>query len=377
MTTTTEDPLALAPEPPPPPQHKAVLPRKAWGKPFLKMDIVWTRFETGLCVVVLALEVSALTLWVALKGFSTPPEGGSAAGIVFRALTGGAILGAIAWVALKKQSYQVRCIATISGILLGFVGAKAWANVGVEYTSNLLNWYQQASTLTLFGGLRGIGTRLTLLLSILGGSLATARGKHITIDLIQRFAPEKVRIPVIVFGWIASAFICCVLAWGFLDHTSIESFGAKNDAPASEKLSATAHHLGENFFIVRKQLSLDLKAMSHVVFKGERYAEWMSGAEWNEWLADSGYAERYGVEATNALKLPPEDTRSPIVIIPGRGEPRGELISAANLVYPFGFLVIAVRFLIRSLLAIAGWVSVDPDDSGDFTSEDDELKEPV
>jgi TRAP-type C4-dicarboxylate transport system permease small subunit len=283
----------------------------------------------------------------------------------------------LGWWGLRKQSYKVRTAATISGILIGFITAKAWATVGVDYSSNLLNWYQQASTLTLFGGLRGIGTRLTLLLSILGGSLATARGKHITIDLIQRFAPEKIRVPVIVFGWLASAFICMVLAWGFLDHTSIESFGAKNDAPASEKLAATAHHLGENLFIMRKQLSLDLKATPHVVFKGERYAEWLKGDEWNAWLADSGYAERYGIEATNALKVPSDDTRSPIVIIPGRGEPRGELISAANLVYPFGFLVIAIRFVIRSLLAMAGWVSVDPDDSGDFATEDDELKEPV
>lgn len=375
MTTTTDEPLAVAPVPPP--EHpKPPLPRKPWGRPFLKMDIVWTKFETILCVVVLALEVWALTLWVALKGLSTPPEGGSAAGIVFRGIFGAIILGTIAWKAMKKQPPVPRSVATIVAIFIGFATAKAWANVGVQYTSNLLNWYQQASTLTLFGGLRGIGTRLTLLLSILGGSLATARGKHITIDLIQRFAPEKIRMPVIVFGWLASAFISVVLAWGFLDHTSIESFGAKPDASVGEKFSAVGHHLGENFFIARKQLSLDLKATPHVL-KGERYAEWFRGEEWNQWLDDSGYAERYGLEAQNSLKITADDTRAPIVIIPGRGEPRGELISAANLVYPFGFIVIAVRFIIRSLLAMAGWVSVDPDDSGDFTSEDDELKEPA
>ncbi len=67
-------------------------------------------------------------------------------------------------------------------------------------------------------------------------------------------------------------------------------------------------------------------------------------------------------------------TRSPMIVIPGRGEPRGELIHAASLAYPFGFLVIAIRFVLRSLLAISRHVSVDPDDSGDFSEELEEAK---
>ena len=48
---------------------------------------------------------------------------------------------------------------------------------------------------------------------------------------------------------------------------------------------------------------------------------------------------------------------------------RGELINAANLVFPIGLFIIALRFLLRSLLALSGHVSVDPEDSGDFTTD--------
>jgi TRAP-type C4-dicarboxylate transport system permease small subunit len=371
--TTNSDPLAVPPEPPPPPIKPARV-KKAWGDPILKLDIVLTRFETVLCVVVLAAEVLALTLWVALKGLSTAGEGGSAAGVVFRALFGATALGMLAWQLCKKQPEKLRVVITLVATFVGLFSARAWANFGVNYTSNLLNWYQQASVLTLFGGLRGIGTRLTLLLSILGGSLATARGKHITIDLVQRFASEKIRVPVVVFGWVASAFISAVLAWGFFDHISIESFGAKPHASVGEKFGAVMHELDEGFFITRKQLSLDLRSTLHVAFKGEAYSDWLKGSEWNEWLDGAGFKERYGAEAIEQLKVQPDDLRAPMVIIPGRGEPRGELISAANLVYPFGFLVIAIRFIIRSLLAMSGHVSVDPDDSGEFSTDDDELE---
>jgi hypothetical protein len=32
-----------------------------------------------------------------------------------------------------------------------------------------------------------------------------------------------------------------------------------------------------------------------------------------------------------------------------------------NLVFPFGLFIVALRFLLRSILAITGWVKVDPD----------------
>ena len=47
--------------------------------------------------------------------------------------------------------------------------------------------------------------------------------------------------------------------------------------------------------------------------------------------------------------------------IPGGQEVRGLLIKDADLVFPFGLLMIALRFILRSLLAISGHVEVDPD----------------
>jgi hypothetical protein len=36
------------------------------------------------------------------------------------------------------------------------------------------------------------------------------------------------------------------------------------------------------------------------------------------------------------------------------------LVPLLNLVFAFGLLVIGLRFLLRSLLAISGWIKVDP-----------------
>ena len=115
-------------------------------------------------------------------------------------------------------------------------------NVGVDWASNMLNWYQQASTLTMVGGLRGVGTRLTLLLALLGGSLATAAGKHITIDLITRFVSAGTRSAMAISTWMLSSVICFCLSWGYFDHIAIENFEAKLDASAAEDRGRGAWH---------------------------------------------------------------------------------------------------------------------------------------
>jgi hypothetical protein len=79
-------------------------------------------------------------------------------------------------------------------------------------------------------------------------------------------------------------------------------------------------------------------------------------------LDESGFAERYGKEAVDGLKMSDlEGTRSPIVVVPERGEPRGELIKAANLVFPIGLWIIAIRFILLALLAASGHLLVDPE----------------
>ena len=338
----------------------------------MRADLVWTQFETWLAVLALSLEILSMSLWVFLKGFSTPTGGESQAGVIFRAVFGATLLGLGLWFGLKNQSLKVRRNATLAGVFIGIITGRAWAGVGVDYTSNLLNWYQQACFLTLLGGLRGVGTRLTLLLALLGGSLATARGKHIIIDIATRFVSYKPRMVMVIIGWLVSALVAGSAAWGFFDHIAIESFGARADQSAGQKISRVVEQLGEDFFISRKQIALDFKSTPHILFRGQVYADWLTGKEWNAWLDDSGLPERYGKEATDGLKIPENETRAPLIVIPGRGEPRGELINSANLVFPIGLLVIAIRFVVRALLAVSGWASVDPDESDEFPESRDD-----
>ncbi len=346
-----------------------------WGEPLMAADRVWTGFETWLAFVAFSLEVLSMSLWVALKAFSASSD--RSAGVVFRAIFGALVFGVIAHLGLGKQKPAVRRSATVAAVLLGIVTAKAWAKFGVDYSSNVLNWYQQASFLTLLGGLRGVGTRLTMLLALLGASLATGRGKHIVIDIVTRFVSYRSRKLMALVCWAASAVVCLTAAWGFFDHISIENFGARADESAPAKVEQVVGQLGEDFFIARKQLALDFKSVPHVLLKGEVYSDWLTGKEWNAWVESAGFAERYGERATEALKIPEDETRSPLVVVPGRGEPRGELINAAYLVFPIGLFVIAMRFILRGLLALSGHVSVDPDESewGDPVGSDEEQQD--
>lgn len=360
----------------PPPKHPYLQGKgAAWALPLFHADEVWTTFETWLAVFALTLEILSMSLWVFLKGLSTPSDGESQAGVLFRAIFGAIALGCALYFGLRKQSHTVRRNAALAGVLLGILGAKSWAGIGVDYTSNLLNWYQQACFLTLLGGLRGVGTRLTLLLALLGGSLATARGKHIIIDIATRFVSYKPRMVMIIVGWLVSSVVSLAAAWGFFDHISIENFGARADMTAGQKITQVGDQLEEDFFIARKQIGLDFKSTPHILFRGEAYADWLKGKEWNAWLDESGLVERYGKEAVDVLKIPDEDSRAPLIVVPGRGEPRGELINVANLVFPIGLLVIALRFILRVLLAVSGHVSVDPDESDEFPSDEPQTAE--
>jgi len=335
-----------------------------WGEPLLAIDRGWTKFEVWVALVAFSLEAFSMALWVCLKGFSAPSD--HAAAVVFRAIVGATALGTIAHHALAKRPFRVRRWGTVGAVFVGVVTAKAWAGFGSDYASNLLNWYQQASFLTLLGGLRGVGTRLTMLLALVGGSLATGRGRHIVIDIVTRFVGPRQRKGMMLVGWVCSMFVCFVAAWGFFDHISIENFGARADDGPGKKLGQVASQLAEDWFIAKKQMALDFRSTPHVVFKGETYSEWLKGREWNAWVDQAGFKERYGAEAAEQLKIPESDARAPLVIIPGRGEPRGDLINAAYLVFPIGLSIIALRFLLRVLLVISGHVGVESDESEDW-----------
>lgn len=331
----------------------------AWGRPFARLDAAWTRFESLLCVGVLIAEILALCLWIALKGLSTPTDAGNAAGLVFRSVLGAIVLGLVAFLVTRKRALMVQRIAVLGSITLGLVLGKAWQNVGIDYFSNFLNWLQDASTLTLLGGLRGVGTRLTIWLALLGASLATASGKHINIDVVMRFLRPGARVPVAILGWLAAAAVCFASVWGFFDHIAIESYGVRADDPAGKKIAHVIHKTGEHRFLAFRQMELDIRTLPHVL-KGERYDSWLKGSEWNAWIEKGNWERHYTPEQVATLKLPESamgDNITPLVIVPD-GTNRGILAHDLFLLFPFGMLMIGLRFLLRCVLAASGHVKV-------------------
>lgn len=331
----------------------------------VRIDEFWTRWETSIAVGAVSLEVLSMALWVMLKGLSTPADSESGGGVIIRVLLLSLTLGVAARWGARSASVPTGRWAVAAGIGAGVWLGTRFAYVGVDYTSNVLNWYQQACVLTLLGGLRGVGTRLTLLLALVGGSLATARGRHVVLDIGTRLMRPRMRAIVVVMGWLVSALVSATAAWGFLDHIAIEDFGATAEMTAKQKMGQVGARLAEDAFITKTQLLLDFRAAPHVLLKGEPYAEWLRGREWNEFLASSGLVERYGRDKVRPLEIAESESRAPLIVIPGRGEPRGELISAANLVFPIGLVVIALRFLLRALLVLTGQADTAPDEGED------------
>ena len=110
--------------------------------------------------------------------------------------------------------------------------------------------------MTLLGGLRGLATRLTLWLALLGGSLATAQGKHINVDVVMRFLTPRLRLPVALIGWLVAALVCLSGAWGFIDHIAIAEFKLSEDVTASERVSKMEHEFARDMFLLRQQMKL-------------------------------------------------------------------------------------------------------------------------
>lgn len=345
----------------------------AWGRPFARLDAAWTRFESLLCAGVLIAETLALCLWIALKGLSTPTGDGNAAGLVFRSALGAVAFGLVAFLITRRRPLPIQRGAVLGSITLGLLLGKAWQDVGIDYFSNVLNWLQDASTLTLLGGLRGVGTRLTIWLALLGASLATASGKHINIDVVMRFLRPKARVPVAITGWLAAAMVCFAAVWGFFDHIAIESFGVKADDPAGQKISQVIRKTDEHRFLAFRQMGLDMRTFPHVL-KGERYDSWMKGAEWNAWIEKGGWERYYSKEELGMLILPESaanEIHTPLVVVPN-GTNRGLLAHGLFLIFPFGMLMIGTRFLLRSVLAASGHVKVIPDSGEDESPKREE-----
>jgi len=352
------------------------VPRRAWGEPLKRLDRAWTSLESRLCAAVLVAEVFALCLWISLKGLSAvyTPGSGDTSGLVYRALLGAAVLGGIAHRALRGRPRHEAWVT--AAVVLGALLSRAWASAGAEYFANLLNWMQSASFLTLIGGVSGIAKRLTLWLALLGASLATGQGKHINVDVVMRFLTPKLRVPVAVVGWTAAAIVCAAGVWGFFDHIAIESFRSPAsapcpgdpdrtcDAPPGAKIATVKEEMGRDLFLAGRQLSLDLRSFPRVV-AGAKYDKYLRAPEWNAWMRGGGWEAHYDPQAVSSLMMSddaPDQTHLPIISIPGSAENvPGCLVKDLNFVFPFGLLMIALRFVLRALLAISGQVRVDPD----------------
>jgi len=346
-----------------------------FGARLARFDVGWTRLESVLCTAVLALEVCAFTFWIALKGFSLTSGATNHAGLVFRAAFGALALGPIANLLSRGRPAKVRLPVALGAALVGMLLGYASGNVGSAYFSNALNWLQDSSFLTLLGGLRGVGTELTWLLAMLGASLATGSSKHINIDALLRFLRPKLRVPAVVIGWIFAAVVCLAGVVGFFDHIAIESFGAPADATPGEKISIAWHEQGRHLFLLRKQVSLDMKTASHV-FAGERYDSWLHGGDWNMWVKDGDWDEYFTPQQVDAIILPEAaatELHPPLVIVPSGGNSRGLLTRDLHLIFPFGLFIIGIRFLVRALLLAIGRIDLEAEAQAILPKEEAEV----
>ncbi len=377
------EPTPPAPPAPAPAADKPAEKAAAWGDPIARFEARWTWFESRLITGVLLSQLAALVAWVFLNGLSESV--GQSAGVVFRAVMVAVAFGMGTWFGFGKLVLERRRALTLVAIGLGLCLAPAWreavlaaAKPGAEataqglahldkasagYFDNVKGWLQEGSTLTLMGGLRGLGTRLTLWLALLGGSLATASGKHIHIDVIFRFLPKKLRVPTAILNYCAAAAVCFAGTWGFFDHIVIESYGSRADDRAGVKIAHAAHEISDHFFYTRKQLGLDLRSLPRVL-GGTRYDQWMSAAAWNEWVDGAGFEDRFTPEEVKSIKVPGNNgSHVPLVLSPTGENTRGLLNNTLGLVFPFGLFAIALRFLLRAVMTLSGHLSADPDEA--------------
>ncbi len=308
-----------------------------------RLDGWWTRVEVALCAVAALALVLALACWVVVKGLACRTTDEALAGVMLRGLLDALVLGLLAARFSKRRPAVV-----VPAVVLGLASGVLWRNLGLDYFGNLMAWLQDGSWLTLTGGLRGLGTRLTLWLALLGGSLATATGRQVTVDLVTRSLGPRVQKPVAIAMGALAAAVCLSSAWGFFDFLAIEGFRAQPSASRGERVAAVAHGVGQRLFVLRRQLALDLK-VAPCVLAGRRWDATLAGAEWNAWLDSADWAAQVGPEAAAAMReADPGSTRLPLASLPG--EPaRGLLLRTLDLVVPFGLLMIGLRFLLWCL----------------------------
>ena len=354
--------LSSLKDPQPPRQRRPE--GREWGKPFVSIEKWWTWLEVRILVGVILGLVFSMVLWVALQGMSSPVESESKAGVVFRGAVGAIAISVATWFVTGKLGLDrtKRTLAAIGGIAAGVLLAPSWRGTGVEYFGHVQNWLQEGSSFTMFGQLRGVSTRLTVVLAFIGASLGAASGKHINIDAALRFVKDKYKLPVFVLQTIATVAFCVAASWAFFEYIAITNFNAKPDMTASQKYEIVDDAVAKDLFLLRRQIGFDLSAAPHVIGGGKWDDEdRFTGRQWNEYLEETGYRDYFTDEQVDGLKSPEgslDTFRYPLAIGPD-GPPRNTLVRTMNLSFTVGFFLMALRFLLRLLLVLSGHQSMD------------------
>jgi TRAP-type C4-dicarboxylate transport system permease small subunit len=201
--------------------------------------------------------------------------------------------------------------------------------------------------------------------------MAASKGKHINIDLATRYIPLRLAPAVAIVGWLAAALVCFVGAYGFVDSIAVTKFRAEAfrscsagvcETTVSERWAKAAEGMSSDFFLLRRQLALDVRSLPHVI-AGRRYDEYLTAAEWNAWLDAADWAAHFPKEAVAGMRADESNTalrKVPAVIAPDTGEGVGLLIRDLDFVLPMGLLAIGLKFLLRVLRVLSGHVRVDP-----------------
>jgi len=381
-------------------QHAAVSPDPApasWTKPLVRLDALWTKIETYLVLGVLIAAILYMTGWVTLNAFHT--KGGKLANFPGIILTFAGLASAASWTRIPPRERLPKklllpAVLFVFGIILLLVAKKQ------DYFANVSRWLADASLIKQMGTPQIVSARLfTIWVALLGGSLATGAGRQINIDVVMRFIGPKPRLGVALLGYIISAFACFVIAWGFVDYLAITRYGAAKTATVSEKLGTISKSIGRHSFVVRRQIALDVRSFGKVVVANQPFDKWYTGAEWNQELNEKGWADVYPPNPPAADATPPAvpypgkpclsqkelddltakggsvnpdwrlpgscdigdgtSTRAPLATAPAPDD-RTPLEADLSLLFPWGFLMIGLRFALRGLLALGGAVSTDP-----------------
>lgn len=304
-----------------------------------RLDWLWTRVELVVACGAAGALLLSLSAWVVLKGLAAQTTSSFVAGALLRAGALGVVAALVTFRMTKGQRLPTAAVG-VAGALVGVL----LRNVGVGWAGNILGWVQDGSSLTLVGGLRGLATRLTLLLVFVGASIATAQGRHLTIDVVARLLPETARRFSNVLTGLVAAAVCVVSAWGFFDFIAIDAFRARMDDAPAAKWSAVSQGLGRDAFFLRRQLALDLTVAPRV-FTGSMWDTALTGAEWNAWLDAVDWSDATEFAELRAQRERPEATHVPLVVT-SPDSPRGLLVKPLSLVVPLGLLALALRFLL-------------------------------